>query len=67
MRRGLLIYGHVGEGRGKSVLNQQREREAGEADKAKAAPGMTVGSLRRFRAALVGPTQGILKRRRLRR
>ena len=33
--------------------NQQRRREAEEADKVKASPGMAVGSLRRFRAALI--------------
>ena len=30
-------------------------------------PGVTVGSLRRFRAALIGSTQGLPKRCRLRR
>ena len=29
------------------------------------APGVTVGSLRRFRATLIGPTQRLPKRRRL--
>ena len=55
----------MGEGRGKGVRAQQREREAEEADKVEVAPGVTVASLRRYRAALVGPTQGIPKRRRL--
>ena len=45
--------------------NRQRKREAGEAAKVEVAPGVTVGSLRRFRAALIGPTQGLPKRRRL--
>ena len=34
-------------------------------DKVYIAPGVTVASLRRFRAALIGPTQGFPKRRRL--
>ena len=46
---------------------RQRKREAGEADKVEVAPGVTVASLRRFRAALSGPTQGLPKWRRLRR
>ena len=41
----------------------QRKREAEEADKVEVAPGVTVASLRRFRAALIGPTQGLPKRR----
>ena len=44
---------------------RQKKREAEEADKVEAAPGVTVASLRRFRTALVGPTQGLPKRRRL--
>ena len=48
-----------------SEHRQQRKREAEEADKVEVAPGVTVASLRRFRAALVGPTQGLPKRRRL--
>ena len=36
-----------------------------EADKVEVAPGVTVASLRRFRAALIGPTQGLPERRRL--
>ena len=43
----------------------QRKREGEEADKVEAAPGVTVASLNRFKAALIGPTQGIPKRRRL--
>ena len=36
--------------------NQRRKREAQEADKVEAAPGVTVGSLmRRLRVALIGP------------
>ena len=44
---------------------RQKKREALEADKVEVAPGVTVASLRRFRAALIGPTQGLPKRRRL--
>ena len=32
-----------------------------EADKVEVASGVTVASLRRFRAALIGPTQGLSK------
>ena len=44
---------------------RQKKRDAGEADKVEVAPGVTVASLRRFRTALIGPTQGLPKRRRL--
>ena len=44
---------------------RQKKKEAEEADKVEVAPGVTVASLRRFRAALIGPTQGLPKRRRL--
>ena len=44
---------------------RQKKREAGEADKVEVAPGVTVVSLRRFRTALIGATQGLSKRRRL--
>ena len=44
---------------------RQKKREVEEADKVEVAPGVTVASLRRFRAALIGPTQGLPKRRRL--
>ena len=46
-----------------NVRNNKRKREAEEADKVEVAPGVTVVSLRRFRAALNGPTQGLPKRR----
>ena len=36
------------------------EKTASEADKVEVAPGVTVASLRRFRTALIGPTQGLL-------
>ena len=49
----------------KASEHRQRKREADEADKVEVAPGVTVASLRRFRAALIGPTQGLPKRRRL--
>ena len=48
-----------------NASNQRQKREAEEADKAEVAPGVTVASLRRFRTALIGPTQGLPKRRRL--
>ena len=44
---------------------RQKKREAEEADKVEVAPGVTVASLRRFRTALIGPTQGLPKRCRL--
>ena len=44
---------------------RQKKREAEEADKVEVAPGVTVASLRRFRTALIWPTQGLPKRRRL--
>ena len=43
----------------------QKKRGAEEADKVEVVPGVTVASLRRFRAVLIGPTQGLTKRRRL--
>ena len=45
--------------------NQRQKREAEEADKVEVALGVTVASLRRFRISLIGPTQGLPKRRRL--
>ena len=45
--------------------HRQRKKEEEEADKVEAAPGVAVASLKRFRAALIGPTQGLPKRRRL--
>ena len=50
---------------GKVSKHRQRKREAEEADKFEVAPGVTVASLRRFRPALIGPTQGLPERRRL--
>ena len=50
----------------KASEHRQRKREAEEADKIEVAPGVTVASLRRFRAStLFGPTRGFPKRRRL--
>ena len=49
----------------KASETRHRKREAEEADKVKVAPGVTVASLRRFRATLNGPTQGLSRRRRL--
>ena len=48
-----------------SSNQRQKKREAEEADKVEVAPGVTVANLRRFRAALIGPAQGLTKRRRL--
>ena len=48
----------------KASEHRQRKREAEKVDKVEVAPGVTVASLRRFRAALIGPTQGLPKRRR---
>ena len=49
-----------------NAYNQrQKKRDEEEADKVEVAPGVTVASLRRFRTALIGPTQGLPKRRRL--
>ena len=44
---------------------RQRNREAEEADKVKVASGVTVASLRRFKADFIGLTPGPPKRRRL--
>ena len=48
-----------------NASNQRQKREAEEANKVEVAPGVTVASLRRFRTAFIGPTQGLPKRRRL--
>ena len=45
--------------------HRQKKKEAEEADKVEVACGVTVASLRRFRAALIGPTQGLTTPRRL--
>ena len=39
-----------------SEHRQSKQREAEKAGKVEVAPGVTVASLRRFRAALIGPT-----------
>ena len=44
---------------------RQRKRAAEEVDEVEVAPEVTAASLRRFRAALIGSTQGLPKRRRL--
>ena len=49
----------------KGSEHRQRKREAEEAEKVELAPAVTVASLRRFRAALIRPTQRLPKRRRL--
>ena len=46
--------------------NRQRKREAEAADKVELAHGVIVGSLRRFRATLIGLNEELPKRRRLR-
>ena len=45
--------------------HRQWKIEAEEADKVEVASGMTVASFRSYKAALIGPTQGLPKRRRL--
>ena len=45
--------------------NRQRKREREETNKVKLTPGATGASLRRVRATLIGPTQGLPERRRL--
>ena len=50
----------------KASEHRQRKREAEEADRVEVAPGVPVASLRHFIGAVrIGPTQGLLKRRRL--
>ena len=44
------------------VREEKRKGEVEEADKIEVAPAVTVGSLRRFRAALIEPSQGLSKR-----
>ena len=63
--RGLQVYVAWVKEEEKASEHRQRKREAKEADKVEVAPGVTVASLRRFRVALAGPTQGLSKRRRL--
>ena len=46
-----------------AAITRQRKREAEKADKVVVASGVTVGQLRRFRAALLGPSLAPLKRR----
>ena len=50
-------------GEEKGPERRQWKREAEEMDKVEVAPGVTVGSLKRFAAALVGPTEGLPTRR----
>ena len=52
---------------GKAPENWHRKGEVEEVDKVKVTPGVTEGSLRRFSAALIRPTQGLPKWRRFRR
>ena len=46
-----------------NASNQRQKREAEESDKVEAAPRVTVASSSCFRTALIGPTQGLPKRR----
>ena len=48
-----------------AAITRQRKREAEEVGKVVVASGVTIGPLRRFRAALLGPSLAPLKRRRL--
>ena len=48
-----------------ATITRQRKREAEEADKGVVASAISVGQLRRFRAALLGPSLAPLKQRRL--
>ena len=54
----------MGEERRKTSEHRQRKMDLEEADKVEVAAGVTVLSLRRYRAALIGQTQGLLKRHR---
>ena len=45
--------------------NRQRKREAEEADKVEVVPVVNLANLRRFSAALIRPTKGLHKRRRM--
>ena len=47
----------------KASEHRQRKREIEEAEKFEVASGVTVASLTRLRAASIGPTQGLPKRR----
>ena len=64
MRRGFGTVAWVREEE-KTSENRQRRREAEEAHKVKVASRVTIASLRCFRAALIGRTQELPKRRRL--
>ena len=49
----------------KASEHRQMKREGEETNKVEVTLGVTITSLRRFRAALIGPSQGLPKRRRL--
>ena len=49
----------------KASENRQMKKEAEKVHKIKITPEVTVPSLRHFRVALIGPTQGLTKRPRL--
>ena len=42
------------------MASENRQRERGAKEAGKVAPRVTVKSLRRFRATLIGPTRGFL-------
>ena len=50
----------------KASETQHTKRDAEKAGKVEFVPGRSVGSLKRFRAALIGPAQGLPMRRLLR-
>ena len=54
--RSIQAHGRLGEGRVKVPKILQRNSGAVKVGKVEVAPGVTVGSLRRFRPALIGPT-----------
>ena len=49
----------------KASEHRQRKTETKQVDKVQVAPGVTIASLRCFRAALIGPTRELPKRLRL--
>ena len=62
LRGPLQIFGRVSEGRGEGVRNPAEEDRGRRGDTVEVAPRVTVESLTCFRAALIGPSQGLPKR-----
>ena len=60
MRMELQGSGRVGEGKDENASRIGKGRKRKNTDKVKAAPVVTIGSLRRLGDALNGPTQGLL-------